>query len=264
VKRALLAVGAAAVLIAVPLVAASDARAAQVGDGAELTVTFREDALVCIHTPPPVDPDPACAIYGTPAPRAEKPGPIRVVNSAIVRLPASGEPAATAIAVLVRASVPFVVEPESKGDAAEYARDYASGVAKSLAPARVRGTPSAEVWHVNGLPLVRFAFDLDGLPAEKELMEHHVGFAASSAAGRYTLVFSSRAKDAEVVDAYANDSIATIRLARRAPTMSHLVGYGVGVVGGALLVIGVAVAVVVILVRRSRRTAPGAREPSAR
>jgi hypothetical protein len=242
-----------AAALAVALATSPDARAAQVGDGAELTVTLREDALVCIHTPPPAHPDPACSIYGTPAPATEKPGPIRVINSAIVRVPAARDPEATVIAVLVRASVPFVVEPSSRGDAAEYARDYAGGVAKSLAPARVRGTPTAEIWQVNGLPLVRFAFDLDGLPPEKELMEHHVGFAVSSAAGRYTLVFSSRAADAATVDAFANDSIASIRLARRAPTASRLASYVAGFAGGTVLTIGVGVAVAIVLVRRGRR-----------
>ena len=251
-----------AAALATALATAPDARAAQVGDGAELTVTFREDALVCIHTPPPAAPDPACSIYGTPAPRTEKPGPIRVINSAIVRVPAKGDPAATAIAVLVRASVPFVVEPSSKDDAAEYARDYAAGVAKSLAPARVRGKPTAEIWQVNGLPLVRFAFDLDGLPPDKELMEHHVGFAASSAAGRYTLVFSSRTADADAVDGFANDSIASIRLARRAPTASRLAGYAVGFLGGVAVMVGVGVGVAIVLVRRGRRRRAAAAAPT--
>jgi hypothetical protein len=240
--------------VVLALLVAGEVRAAQVGDGDELTVTFRGDALVCIHTPPPASPDPACAIYGTPAARPESKGPIRVVNSAIVRIPATGEPAATAIAVLVRASVPFVVEPDSKSDAMEYAKDYAAGVAKSLAPARVHGAgPTAEVWQVDGLPLVRFAFDLDGLPPDKELMQHHVGFAASSTAGRYTLVLSSRASDAEAIDAFANDSIATIRLPHRAPTMSHLASYAVGFVLGFVVTIGAGIAVVIVLVRRGRK-----------
>ena len=115
------------------------------------------------------------------------------------------------------------------------------------------GDPAASVWRVNGIPLVRFTFDLDGVPEEKELMQHHVGFAASSRDARYTLVFSSRTADAEVVDAFADESLASLRLPHRAPTRSYLIGYWVGSFLGVLVALGIAVTVAILLVRRERR-----------
>jgi hypothetical protein len=241
--------------LAALLLVAADARAAEIGDGDELVVKLREDALVCLHTPPPAHPDPACAQFGSPPRSDTAKGPIRVVSSGIVRVPASAE-GALAVAVLVRAKVPFVVEPETNADAMAYAREYAGGVAKSLAPARVHaGDPTASVWRVNGIPLVRFAFDLDDVPEDKQLMQHHVGFAASSRDARYTLVFSSRTADAEVVDGFADESAASLRLPHRAPTRATLVGYWVGTFLGVLVSVAIAVTVVIMLVRRGRRKA---------
>jgi hypothetical protein len=239
--------------LAVPLLVAADAGATEIGDGDDFEVKLREDALVCLHTPPPTHPDPACAQYGSPPRSDTSKGPIRVVSSGIVRVPASAE-GALVVTVLVRAKVPFVAEPETSADAMEYAREYAGGVAKSLSPARVHaGDPAASVWRVNGIPLVRFTFDLDGVPEEKELMQHHVGFAASSRDARYTLVFSSRTADAEVVDAFADESLASLRLPHRAPTRSYLIGYWVGSFLGVLVALGIAVTVAILLVRRERR-----------
>jgi hypothetical protein len=137
-----------------------------------------------------------------------------------------------------------------------YAREYAGGVAKSLPPARVHaGDPTASIWKVNGIPLIRFAFDLDGVPEDRELMQHHVGFAASSRDARYTLVFSSRTADADVLDTFANESLASLRLPHRAPSRSYLIGYWVGSFLGFLLMVAIAVVVVIVLARRGRRKA---------
>jgi hypothetical protein len=242
-------VASAAVLVA------ADARATELTDGDEFAVKLREDALVCIHTPPPDNPDPACADFGKPAPARASDGPIRTLYSGIVRLQ-DGAKTAVGIVVLVRAKVPFVVEPETKADAAEYAREYAKGVAKTLSPsAHLRGSPTAEVWHVGGIPIVRFAFDMDGLPEDKRMMQHHVAFAASADGARYSLVFASRFVDAEAIDTFAGDSIASLRLPHRAPTRARLVGTWVA----RLLAVGVSIGAVVTLVvlvvrRRSRRT----------
>ena len=100
---------------------------------------------------------------------------------------------------------------------------------------------------------MRFEFDLDGVPEDKHLMQHHVGFVASASGARYTLSFSSRTSDAAVVDEYADDSIASIRLPHRAPTTGALVGYWAGVALGVVLAIAVPVAVIVVLLRRGRR-----------
>lgn len=234
----------------------TEARATEVGDGDELAVKLRDDALVCIHTPPPEHPDPACALFGSPPRSDTAKGPIRVISSGIVRVPASVG-GALAVTVLVRAKVPFVTEPETNADALDYAREYAGGVAKSLAPAHVHaGDPAASVWKVNGIPLVRFTFDLDGVPEDRQLMQHHVGFAASTRDARYTLVFSSRSADADVVDTFANESLASLRLPHRAPTRAYLVGYWVGVLFGVILSLALAVTVTILLVRRGRRKAP--------
>lgn len=243
------------VALAATLLVAADATATEIGDGDDFAVKLREDALVCIHTPPPDHPDPACARFGSPPRSDTSKGPIRVVSSGIVRVPAS-EQGALVVTVLVRAKVPFVAEPESNADAMEYAREYAGGVATSLPPARVRaGDPVASVFKVGGIPLVRFSFDLDGVPEDKELMQHHVGFAASSHDARYTLVFSSRTADAEVVDAFADESVASLRLPHRAPTRAYLIGYWVGSFLGVLVALGIAVTVAILLVRRERRKA---------
>jgi len=242
-------------VLAATLLVAGDARATEIGDGDELAVRLRADALVCIHTPPPAHPDPACAQFGSPPRSDTATGPIRVVSSGVVRVPAS-EQGALAVTVLVRAKVPFVTEPETNADAMEYAREYAGGVVKSLSPARVHpGDPTASIWKVNGIPLIRFAFDLDGVPADKQLMQHHVGFAASSRDARYTLVFSSHTADADVVDAFADESVASLRLPHRAPTRAYLVGYWVGILFGVMLSVAVAATVAIVLVRRGRRKA---------
>jgi hypothetical protein len=86
-------------------------------------------------------------------------------------------------------------------------------------------------------------------------MQHHVGFAASSRDARYTLVFSSRTADAEVVDGFADESAASLRLPHRAPTRATLVGYWVGTFLGVLVSVAIAVTVVIMLVRRGRRKA---------
>jgi hypothetical protein len=229
-----------------------DAGATEIGDGDELSVKLRADALVCLHTLPPEHPDPACAAFGSPPRSDTAKGPIRVVASGIVRVPA--KEGALAVTVLVRAKVPFVTEPETNADAAGYAREYAGGVAKSLAPARLHaGDPTASVWRVGGIPLVRFAFDLDDVPADRQLMQHHVGFAASSRDARYTLVFSSRAADAAVIDAFADESLASLRLPHRARTRSALIGYGVGIALGIVVSLALTLTVVLVLVRRGRR-----------
>ena len=244
-----------------PLLVAADARATEIGDGDELEVRLREDALVCIHTPPPVHPDPACAQFGSPPRSDTAKGPIRVISSGILRVPAS-EQGALVVTVLVRAKVPFVAEPDTTADAMEYAREYAGGVAKSLSPARVHaGDPAASVWRVNGVPLVRFTFDLDDVPEDRQLMQHHVGFAASSRDARYTLVFSSRTADAEAVDAFANESVASLRLPHRAPTRAYLIGYWVGTFLGVLIAVAIAVVAVIVLVRRGRRKGPVGLQP---
>jgi hypothetical protein len=249
-------------VLAAPLLFVANARATEIGDGEELVVKLREDALVCIHTPPPAHPDPACAQFGSPPRSDTAKGPIRVVSSGIVRVPGS-EQGALGITVLVRAKVPFVSEPETNADAMEYAREYAGGVAKSLPPARVHaGDPTASIWKVDGIPLIRFAFDLDGVPEDRELMQHHVGFAASSRDARYTLVFSSRTADADVLDTFANESVASLRLPHRAPTRSYLIGYWVGTFLGVVIMVAVAVVVVIVLVRRGRRrTGPAGLPP---
>jgi hypothetical protein len=241
--------------LAVPLLVAPDARATEIGDGDELAVKLRGDALVCIHTPPPAMADPACAAFGSPPRSDTAKGPIRVVSSGIVRVP-GGASGALAVTVLVRAKVPFVYEPETNADAMEYAREYAGGVAKSLSPARVHpGDPTASVWKVNGIPLIRFAFDLDDVPEDRQLMQHHVGFAASSRDARYTLVFSSRSTDADAIDAFANESLTSLRLPHRAPTRAYLVGYWVGMFLGVIVSMAIAATVAIILVRRGRRRA---------
>ncbi len=241
--------------LAAPMLVAADARATEIADGDELAVKLRDDALVCIHTPPPATPDPACSAFGSPPRSDTSKGPIRVVSSGIVRVPASAG-GALAVTVLVRAKVPFVYEPETNSDAMEYAREYAGGVAKSMSPARVHaGDPTASVWKVNGIPLIRFAFDLDDVPEDRQLMQHHVGFAASSRDARYTLVFSSRSADADVIDAFANESLTSLRLRHRAPTRAYLVGYWVGMFLGVIVSLAIAATVAIILVRRGRRRA---------
>jgi hypothetical protein len=243
------------------LVVAADARATEIGDGDELVVKLRQDALVCLHTPPPAHPDPACAQFGSPPRSDTATGAIRVISSGIVRVPASDE-GALAVAVLVRAKVPFVTEPETSADAMAYAREYAGGVAKSLPPARVHaGDPTASVFRVNGVPLIRFAFDLDDVPEDRQLMQHHVGFAASSRDARYTLVFSSRTADTQVVEAFADESLASLRLPHRAPTRAYLIGYWVGSFLGVMLTVAVTVVVVIVLVRRGRRKARALAQP---
>jgi hypothetical protein len=243
--------------LATLLAVAADARATELADGDDFGVKLRDDALVCLHTPLQANPDPACAEFGTPAPARASDGPIRTLASGIVRLQdGDGGRRALAIVVLVRAKIPLVVEPETSADATEYAREYAQGVAKTLAPARLRkGSPTAEVWRVNGIPLVRFAFDLDGLPEDRRMMEHHVAFAAAADGARYSIVFASRLADADVVDTFAGDSIASIRLPRRAPTRSRLVGSWatrILLAGGS---VGAAATVAILLVRRGRRRA---------
>ena len=238
-----------------PLVVAADARATEIADSGDFGVKLREDALVCLHTPPPAHPDPACAQFGSPPRSDTGTGAIRVISSGIVRVPAS-EQGALVVAVLVRAKVPLVAEPETSADAMDYAREYAGGVAKSLPPARVHaGDPKASVYRVNGIPLVRFAFDLDDVPEDRQLMQHHVGFAASSRDARYTLVFSSRTADADVVETFANESLASLRLPHRAPTRAYLIGYWVGSFFGVMVSVAITVVVVILLVRRGRRKA---------
>jgi hypothetical protein len=247
-----------------PLLVAADACATEIGDGEELVVKLRDDALVCLHTPPPAHPDPACAQFGSPPRSDTATGPIRVISSGIVRVPGT-EQGALAVTVLVRAKLPFVSEPETNADAMEYAREYAGGVAKSLSPARVHaGDPTASIWRVNGIPLTRFAFDLDGVPEEKQLMQHHVGFAASSRDARYTLVFSSRTADAAVVEAFANESVASLRLPHRAPTRAYLIGYWVGSLFGVMISVAIAATVAIVLVRRGRRARALAPPPGFR
>lgn len=223
-------------------------------DGDELTVKLREDTLVCIHNPVPASPDPACAQFGTPPASPPKKGPIRAIESGIVRVPA-GEHGALAVAVVVRAEMPILYEPETNADALAYAREYAGGVARSLGSATVRGAPVAEMWHVDGIPLIRFAFDLDGVPEDRALMQHHVGFAATARDARYTIVFSSRTSDATVIDAFANDSITSIQLPHRAPTLGHLVGSWAARLFGGAVALTLLVTLVVLLVRRRKARA---------
>jgi hypothetical protein len=80
------------------------------------------------------------------------------------------------------------------------------------------GAPRAEIKKIDGMPLVRVTFDIDGVPARLEAVQHVDSFAAWSDRGIYILGISTSLKHAPAIDAFVDDAMTTVHLLHRAPT----------------------------------------------
>ena len=240
-----------AVAATAPLLVAIDAHATVIRDGDRYVVHLRDDALVCFQTPPPAHPDPACE--GLVAP--PRPGKVtfaeRLIAVATVRIP-GGDTTAIATMTFLRLRRAFPMEPETE-DLAPYAKELVSGFTKSLPGAHLHAAPSSELWKIDGLPVARFSVDLDDVPPDKERAQHVISFDVWADDGVYALSFTSRASDARAVDAFADESIASLKLAHRAPTRTYTTAYYGTQVALYVLVGGVTVVLVVRSLRKRRR-----------
>jgi len=224
-------------------------------DGNEYVVHLRDDALVCFRTPPPDHPDPACAGLVAPGRPGKETLVDRMIAVATVRIP-DGDGTAMASVVLHWARRAFPMEPE-KQDVAAYAREFASGFAQTMPQAHMHpGAPGSELWKIDGLPLARFTIDLDDVPDDKVSLQHTVTFAAWSRDGVYMLSFMTSAPHAHAVDAFADESIASLTLAHRAPTRTYTIAY----YGTQLVLYAFVAAAIAFFVARSVRKSRRNRE----
>jgi hypothetical protein len=102
------------------------------------------------------------------------------------------------------------------------ARAFARGLLKSVPTsfpgATARGDENrVRILTAHGLPVARFAYDVDGLSGPSKRFEHCVTYAVWSPEGAYTYSLNSLAQDAAAADAMADEMVASVRIAHLAP-----------------------------------------------
>jgi hypothetical protein len=99
-----------------------------------------------------------------------------------------------------------------------FADGITRGIPQSFAGATVRGgTADVRLVTANGLPMARFAYDVDGLSPQSRRFAHGVMLAVWSPEGAYTYTLNSRAEDAAAADAMADEMATSVRIAHLAP-----------------------------------------------
>jgi hypothetical protein len=243
------------------LLAGGNARATELRDGDEYTVNLRDDALVCLRKPVPAAVDPACDDLLGAGELQEDAPTHRLVAAGAIRVP-DGPSFGVAIVSLVRITDPGALEPATKEQADVVGVDSAAAMRDLIPTAHLRrGSPDTQLWTIDGRRLVRVSIDLEGVPAPMKFTEHLVSFTAWTRGGAYTVGFMSNSAHAAVIDTFANDSAATIRVlhpGRQAPrpwSPSATRAYWVTYYGLKVIFLAAAVGIAVYLVRRRRRRA---------
>jgi hypothetical protein len=230
---------------------AGSARGDTVRDGSEFVMDVRPDAHVCVLYPEgPLDPV-ACSglksIAAPPQPDARH----NTLALAAVRLPEQGS---SLVAVLNFGStnLPNAALPTG-ATVGEFADAFAKSSIQDMPGTSVRGGHAAARLIEHGeVPLVRVSFDVDGLDAEHQNMEHLIAYTAWGSGAIYSVVFTCRAKNAAVVDALADESAASIRIAHPPKSRAYRMGFLIGSVLGVGFVAGGVVLAFVLIMRRGR------------
>jgi hypothetical protein len=136
-------------------------------------------------------------------------------------------------------------------DVEGFARSMAEGMKKNQPSVRLEGEPGARRIEIGGLPVGRITFDLEGMLGRS----HQINFVAWAEDGTYVLSWTGLASSAPAIDAMADQTASTLRLAHPATeSPAYLFGYVLGRVS----VPTVVVIVFVVWWRKSRRKKPGA------
>jgi hypothetical protein len=229
------------------------ARADTVRDGDEFVMDVRRDAHVCVLYPAsPLDPV-ACSGLKSITPPAEPDPRHKTLTLAAVRLPEQG---ASLVAVLNFGSTSFAnAALPTEATVHEFADAFANSFVGDVPGSSVHGGhPAAKLLDHGETPLVRVSFDLDGLDATHRHMEHLVSYTAWATGGIYSVIYTCRATNAASVDALADESATSIRVAHPPKSRAYRLGFLVGTVIGVGLVAGGALLAFVLLMRRGRRT----------
>jgi hypothetical protein len=224
------------------LFAATPAHAAEIRDGDEFAIAVEPPhGRVCIAYPESARDPVACAGVAIPPPEPAPANPgVRNVVTAIVVLD-QNHLDSTAVLVLSRVALRDAEEPDPQA-AEDFAIGMTNGMRKDFPNARVNGgARRAELRTVQGLKVARAVFDLEGLPAEDRGTEHQIGYAVWAKDAVYMVLLVSGREHAAAVDALADQSSRSIRVAHPAPRGPAGPGYFlafIGVAGIASFVVG--------------------------
>lgn len=232
---------------------AGPARADTVREGDEFVMDVRRDAHVCVLYPDgPLDPV-ACSGMKHVAAPAETDPRHRTLALAAIRLPEQGT---SLVGILNFGATSFTnAALPTEGTLREFADAFAGSVIQDVPGATVHGGhPAAKLIDHGETPLVRVAFDVDGLDDKNRNIEHLVAYTAWTAGGIYSVIYTCRATNAAAVDALADESATSIRVAHPPKSRAYRLGYMVGGVMGVGIVGGGALLAFVLLMKRARQS----------
>jgi hypothetical protein len=247
--------GLAVISSAAALLFAAPARAVELRDGTEYSVTPAGPPM-CIVFPAELYDRAACPHNARPVAKSplEPPMMALAIGSVRVGAPDSDE---TAIFTATRTTSDDNSRP---GDLDAFARGMANQMVKSRDGAQLQGKPSASLVDVGGQSFARVTFDVDGYLGGG--LAHEVAYMAWSEAGTYALSWTALATNAAAIDAIADKTAQTIHVSRPAPSHDYARGYATGrLIGNLFVPIAVAVAVAAVLLFRRKRNEPGTPKP---
>jgi hypothetical protein len=215
----------------------------EIRDGDDYSVTLPQGVHPCFTYPKTLYDPAACDSDQHPV-EADPAAPARAFADGTVIVDGRK---ASVTAMHVAVDQPTAIE--DLVEVADYARGMVKGMKNEQPTVRIVGEPGTRVVAVGGLSLGRITFELDGLPGLGRA--HQINYVVWAADGTYALSWLGLASSAAAIDAIADQTASTLRLAHPAkPKPPSLLP---GLSGRILWSVGTLVALVAWLAARGRR-----------
>jgi hypothetical protein len=207
------------------------AHAVEIRDGSEFSIALPQGAQACLLYPKALFDSRACPPGSKPADREAFDGNTRTVAAGSIRV-RDGDPVAF---MVVRYPIEHMTRPS---DLEGVRRELVHGVRDSRPGAHVLGEVDVHFADVGGQSVARGSFNADGYVENG--LTHEVLYEAWDEEGMYMVSWIGPLSHGPAIDALADETAATLRIAHPAPVKpgrdaAYAVGYVLGRVLAALL-----------------------------